>query len=189
MDCSLPGPSVHGIFQARILEWIAISFSRESSWPRDWIWVSYIGRQILYCWATKKALLRWQSLTNVILASFFVRRICCCRRSLRRCDSKAKSGQLEASYLFPYPWNVHPIYHSHAFMHAKSFQSCLPLCNPVDWGLPGSFVHGILQARILEWVAMSSSFLTQGSNLGLLCLLHWEAGSLPLAIARAVSRR
>ena len=35
MDCSLPGFSVHGIFQARILEWVAISFSRRSSQPRD----------------------------------------------------------------------------------------------------------------------------------------------------------
>ena len=36
MDCSLPGSSVHGISQAKILEWVAISFSGESSWPRDW---------------------------------------------------------------------------------------------------------------------------------------------------------
>ena len=36
MDCNPPGSSVHGILQARILEWIAISFCRESSWPRDW---------------------------------------------------------------------------------------------------------------------------------------------------------
>ena len=35
MDCSLPGSSVHGVLQARILEWVAISSSRESSWPRD----------------------------------------------------------------------------------------------------------------------------------------------------------
>ena len=35
MDCSLLGSSVHGIFQARVLEWVAISFSRGSSWPRD----------------------------------------------------------------------------------------------------------------------------------------------------------
>ena len=40
MDCSLPGSSIHGIFQARILEWVAISFSRESSQPRDWTQVS-----------------------------------------------------------------------------------------------------------------------------------------------------
>ena len=35
MDCSLPGSTIHGIFQARILEWVAISFSRRSSRPRD----------------------------------------------------------------------------------------------------------------------------------------------------------
>ena len=35
LDCSLPGSSLHGIFQARILEWVAISFSRRSSQPRD----------------------------------------------------------------------------------------------------------------------------------------------------------
>ena len=45
-----PGPSVHGIFQARILEWVAIFFSRRSSWPRDWTCVLrfLLGRQILY---------------------------------------------------------------------------------------------------------------------------------------------
>ena len=39
----------------------------------------------------------------------------------------------------------------------KSFQSCLTLCDPIDGSLPGSPVPGILQARILEWVAISSS--------------------------------
>ena len=51
MDCSPPGSSVHGIFQARILEWVAISSSKGSSWPRDWTHVSCIsctGRQVLY---------------------------------------------------------------------------------------------------------------------------------------------
>ena len=42
MDCSLPGSSVHGILQAIVLEWIAISFSRGSSRPRDRTWVSCI---------------------------------------------------------------------------------------------------------------------------------------------------
>ena len=36
-------------------------------------------------------------------------------------------------------------------------QSCLTLCNPINWSLPGSSVHGILQARILEWVAIAFS--------------------------------
>ena len=52
MDCSLPGYSVHGTSQARILEWVAISFFRESSRPRDGTCVSCIGRQVLYDWAT-----------------------------------------------------------------------------------------------------------------------------------------
>ena len=40
---------------------------------------------------------------------------------------------------------------------AQLLQSCLTLCDPMDCSLPGFFVHGILQARILEWVAMSDS--------------------------------
>ena len=58
MDCSLPGSSVHGIYQARILEWVAISSSRGSSRPKDRTQVScifHIGRQILYRWATREA--------------------------------------------------------------------------------------------------------------------------------------
>ena len=43
MDCSLPGSSVHGILQARTLEWAAVAFSGESSWPRDWTQVSCIA--------------------------------------------------------------------------------------------------------------------------------------------------
>ena len=43
MDCSLPGPFVHGLLQARLLEWVAISYSRESSQPRDRTQVSYIA--------------------------------------------------------------------------------------------------------------------------------------------------
>ena len=50
IDCSLPGFSIHGIFQARMLEWVAISSSRGSSWPWDRTRVSCIGRQILYHW-------------------------------------------------------------------------------------------------------------------------------------------
>ena len=46
VDCSPPGSSIHGILQARILEWVAISFSRGSSRPRDQTWVSHIlGRR------------------------------------------------------------------------------------------------------------------------------------------------
>ena len=47
MDCSPPGSSVHGILQARILEWVAIPFSRESSSPRDQTQVSFIAGRLL----------------------------------------------------------------------------------------------------------------------------------------------
>ena len=55
VDCSPPGSSVHGIFQARILEWVAISFSRGSSQPRDRTQVSRIAGRHLNLWATRQA--------------------------------------------------------------------------------------------------------------------------------------
>ena len=99
---SPPGSSVYGIIQARILEWDAISFSRGSSWPRNWTQVSCIEGRFFTVWATRKAL--WLN-----------------------------------------------------SMSAKSLQLCLTLCNPMGCNQPGSSVHGILQARILEQVAMPSS--------------------------------
>ena len=64
MDCNPPGSSVHGILQARILEWIAMPSSRGSSRPKDQTCVSRlscIGRRILHHWAT------WEALTVLIL--------------------------------------------------------------------------------------------------------------------------
>ena len=55
MDCSPPGSFDHGISQARILEWVAISFSRGSSKPRDQTQVSCSGRRVLYHWAIGEA--------------------------------------------------------------------------------------------------------------------------------------
>ena len=48
MDCSLPGSSVHGVFQARVQKWVAISFCRGSSQPRDWTRIYPHYRQMLY---------------------------------------------------------------------------------------------------------------------------------------------
>ena len=56
MDCSPQGSSAYGIFQARILEWVVISFSRGSSRSRDWSWVSCTAGRFLTDWATRKAL-------------------------------------------------------------------------------------------------------------------------------------
>ena len=54
MDYSLPGSSVHGIFQTRTLEWVAISFSRRSSQPRDWTLVSRIVGRRFTVWGTRE---------------------------------------------------------------------------------------------------------------------------------------
>ena len=69
-DCSPPGSSVHGISQARILEWVAISFSRESQ-PRNWTHVSYIGMQIFYHWATWETLSRFCTVRLEVFSLFF----------------------------------------------------------------------------------------------------------------------
>ena len=58
MVCSLPASSIHGISQARILEWVAISFSRRSSQPGDWTWVSCIVGRGFTVWATREVLWR-----------------------------------------------------------------------------------------------------------------------------------
>ena len=60
MDYSLPGSSIHGIFQARILEWIAISFCRRSSRPRDSTQISRIVGRHFTIWATRKGLTQFK---------------------------------------------------------------------------------------------------------------------------------
>ena len=72
----------------------------------------------------------------------------------------------------------------HAACCAGLLQSCLTLCYPLNGSPPGSSVHGISQARILEWVSISASGGSSRPRDGtghLLRLLHWHVGSLPLA--------
>ena len=69
-DCSPPGSSVHGIIQARILEWVAIFFSRGSSWRREQTCVSCIGRWILYQWAT------WEVSLSLSLSLYIYMCVC-----------------------------------------------------------------------------------------------------------------
>ena len=53
MDYSLPGSSIQGIFQSRVVKWVPITFSRVSSWPRDWTQVSFIAGRRFTIWATR----------------------------------------------------------------------------------------------------------------------------------------
>ena len=55
VDCSPPGSSVHGILQARILEWVAMPSSGRSSWPSNWTMVSFIAGGFFTSWATREA--------------------------------------------------------------------------------------------------------------------------------------
>ena len=68
MDCRLPGSLVHGIFQARVLEWVAIAFSRGSSWPRDRTQVSRIVGRRFTVWA------RSRQIFSVVLSVFLCSR-------------------------------------------------------------------------------------------------------------------
>ena len=165
-----------------------MSFSRGSSWPWDRTWVSCIGMWILYQVATREAhcfvyyISNWQNILlyisfcfmftqpNILELSvniFILRVTSCC--IIYHCRHIPYYGQ-------PFSW----------------WACSLPLCmfsvalsclfaTPWTVSLPGSSVHGIFQARILEChILLQGIFLTQGSNLCLLRLLHWQADSLPL---------
>ena len=112
MGSSQPGSSIHGILQARILEWVPMPSSRRSSWPRD-------SSHTSFCF------LYWQ-VGSLPLAP----------------TGKPFIGWI-SKLLFRHVW----------------------LCDLMDCSLPVSSVHGILQARLLEWVAISfsrASSLLQG---------------------------
>ena len=67
MNCSLPGFSVHGILQARILQWVAISSSRGSSQSRDWTWLSCISGGFFTIWAPREVWIHQKSLIDLMI--------------------------------------------------------------------------------------------------------------------------
>ena len=75
------------------------------------------------------------------------------------------------------------LYLKSAGLHAKSFQSCLTLWDPMDCSPPGSSAHGILQARTLEWVAIHFFrwFSQPRDQTCIFDILHWQVSTLPLA--------
>ena len=101
IDCSQPGSFIHEIFQARILEWVEIFFSRGSG---------------------------IQPMSPALAGGFFTTEI---------------FFFLKSPYLLK--------------VKVLATQSCLTLCDSMDCCPPGSSIHGILQARILEWVALPFS--------------------------------
>jgi len=125
VNYSLPGSSVHGIFQARVLEWGAIAFSNP------------IG-----C-------------------------CCCCCCQVTSVVSDSVRPQRRQPTTLPRPWDS-PGKNTGAGCHfllqcikvkseSEVAQSCRTLSDPMDCSLPGSSIHGIFQARVLEWGAIAFS--------------------------------
>ena len=131
MNFSLPGSSFRGISLARILEWVAISSSRGSSQSRDETHVSFTGRQILYHWAPREA------------------HIWC----YRDCKNGPSPPCLPASTPFAL---ILCCFFYLDIVKVKSL-SHVWLCDPMDCSPPGSSIHGIFKARVLEWIAISFS--------------------------------
>ena len=144
VDYSPSYSSVHGILQARILEWVAMLPSRGSSQPRDQTWISYIA------------------------GGFSIAKL------------PGKPGSLHMVAILIFCWK--PVIFFLISCVCTQLLSCLWLSNPMDCSPPGSSVHGIFQARILEWGAIS--FLGDPPHPGikprLLHLLYWQVDSLPL---------
>ena len=163
MDCSPPGSSVHGISQARILEWVAISFSMMFS-----------------CFTWKKLA---KLLPNLLWKPGF---------------QKLWSGSSQGGYIQQWRRILTPPPSPSHRMGEDGHESdriaycCLvtelwlTLCDPMDWGPPGSSVHGIFLERILEWVVISfpraSSWpkdWTHISCTGRKTLYHWATREAP----------
>ena len=70
VNCNQSDSSIYGILQTRILEWVAISFSRGSSWPRDWTWVSRLAGRCFNFWATRNIII--DSLENKCLGFWMI---------------------------------------------------------------------------------------------------------------------
>ena len=141
------GSSVSGILQARILEWITIFVSRGSSWPRDQIHVSCIGRWIIFTTEIPAIHPNHQYFTVLafslplsvyIFSGFSSNHLNNLKWFMNHLRITGDMTALSAEYML-------------------SLQSCPILCDPMDCGPPGSSVHGIFQARVLEWVAIAFS--------------------------------
>ena len=85
MDCSPQGSPIHGILQARILEWVAIAVSRETSWPKDWTHVSRFAGGFFIIWATWEVPLQWEwSTMSVVIFKLIIKFLKKLRKEVER---------------------------------------------------------------------------------------------------------
>ena len=120
---SLLGSCFHGILQARILEWVVISFSKGSSLPRDQIHVSCIGKWILYHWAT------WDSAYIYIYIYIYI---------------YTHTHTYTHTHIYKYITLIINNVYLSVFINisiSSVAQSCPTLCNPMNRSTPGLPVH------------------------------------------------
>ena len=107
MDYSLPGSSILGIFQARVLEWVANSFSRGSSQPRDRIWVSHIAVRCFTIWSTREAPVKnMVHIYNGTLLSHKKEQDCRDMDRPRDCHTERDKSEKQILHINAYTWNL-----------------------------------------------------------------------------------
>ena len=179
MDCSLPGSSVRGIFHAIVREWIAISFSRGSSLPRDRTRVSHIVDRCLTVWATREvcSMLNLCELIFVCVSeclSWWWVWVCLCQsdyviRFLFECVNVPVSrlrvstssiwlgfSECESVRMHVKSMNVSMSLFLSALGCCSVTQSCPTLCNPMDCSMPGfPVLHYFLEfaQTLVLWVS------------------------------------
>ena len=179
MDCSLQGSSVCGILQARILEWVAIFFSKGSSWPRDQTQVSCIAVGFFIIWATREEIYS------------FLRGLCMCTYSV--VSNSLQSHRFQLTRLLC-PWNspdnntgvgchflLQDIFLTQAlnscllcFLHWQA--GSLPAANQatINWTFKATGLFSqILEVRCLKLRCPLSHAPSEGYRECLLCLVQF----------------
>ena len=189
IDGSQPGSPIPRILQARTLEWVASSFSNAWKWKVKVKSLSCV-RLFETPWTAayqapppmgffQARVLEWGAIAfseicglkqqKFIILQFWRPKVQNDLSGYIRDWRSVSTTSLHVKAPIPYV--------------SVCAQSCLTLCDPIDCSPPGSSVHGVFQARILEWVEESllqGILPTQGSIPHLLHLLHRQVGSLPL---------
>ena len=140
MHCSPPDSSVHRIHQARILQWVAIPFSRGSSWPRDWTWVSCISGRFFTVWAAREALFCNQR-SHPIMQQL---------EKSPLAAAKTQSSQKKKKHVLYTHTHTHT--HTHAHTHTrthigKGFNACLSI--PIRYQKPWFYAVKYISMDVL----------------------------------------
>ena len=176
--CNPLGSSIHGIFQARILEWFAIFFSGGPSWPRNQTPIFYVSRNASRLFITTPPvkpyhiLMKGSQLKHIIVECFTPDSLFYLRNVLSKREIVLNSIEsLLQKLACTYTYSIHVCSVAQSCSLQPYGLQPVRLLHP--WNFPGKNNGGFLFPR-------QGIFLTQGSNPCLLCLLHRQVDSLPL---------